>query len=62
MINGGRLELATSPIEYRSDDVHKKLVFAFQHFGYHISVEHDEKHPQSKFGGARCMGARDMAA
>ena len=44
-------------IEYRSDDVTKKL----QRFGYHSSVEHDEKHPQPKFGGNRLMGARDMA-
>ena len=43
---------------------HKKLFFffAFQRFGYHVSVEHDEKHPQSTFGGDRFMGARDMAA
>ena len=41
---------------------HKKLFFAFQHFGYHVSVEHDEKHPQPKLGGNQFMGARDMAA
>ena len=43
---------------------HKKLFFffAFQHFKYHISVEHDEKPPQSKFGGNQFMGTRDMAA
>ena len=34
-------------IEYRSDDVTKNF-FAFQRFGYHVSVEHDEKHPQPK--------------
>ena len=53
------------PIEYRSDDVTKNssfFFFAFQRFGYHVSVEHDEKHPQPKFGGNRFMGARDMTA
>ena len=49
-------------IEYRSDDVTKTFFFVFQRFGYHVSVEHDEKHPQPKFGGNRFMGARDMAA
>ena len=34
----------------------QKNFFAFQHFGYHVSVEHDEKHPQSKFGGDRFRG------
>ena len=29
--------------------------------GY-ISVEHDEKPPERKFGGNRFMGARDMTA
>ena len=33
----------------------------FQHFGYHVSVRHDEKHPQPKFGGNQYMGARNMA-
>ena len=28
----------------------QKTFFAFQRFGYHVSVEHDEKHPQPKFG------------
>ena len=37
-------------IEYQSDDVTKKLFFAFQCFEYHILVEHDEK-LQPKFGG-----------
>ena len=40
----------------------QKTFFAFQRFGYHVSVEHDEKHPQPKFGGDRFMEARDMAA
>ena len=40
----------------------QKKFFAFQRFGYHISVRHDEKHPQPKFGGNQFMGARDMAA
>ena len=47
-------------IEYRSDDVTKNFFFGFQCFGYHVSVEHDEKHPQ--LGGNWFMGARDMAA
>ena len=53
---------AHKSIEYRSDDITKKLFFAFQRFGYHVSVEHDEKHPQPKFGGNPFMGTRDMAA
>ena len=40
----------------------QKTFFAFQRFGFHVSVEHDEKHPQSKFGGDWFMGALDMAA
>ena len=40
----------------------QKTFFAFQRLGYHVSEEHDEKHPQSKFGGDRFMGARDKAA
>ena len=40
----------------------QKTFYAFQRFGYHVSVEHDEKHPQSKFDGDRFMGARGMAA
>ena len=54
--------IITGAIEYRSDNVTKNFFFAFQRFGYHVSVEHDEKHPQPKFGGNRFMGARDMAA
>ena len=34
----------------------QKPFFAFQRFGYHVSVEHDEKHPRPKFGGNRFMG------
>ena len=49
-----RLEY-TWTIEYRSDDVTKPF-FGFQCFGYHVSVEHDEKHPQPKLGGNRFMG------
>ena len=48
-------------IEYRSDDV-TNFFFSFQRCEYHISVEHDKKAPQSKFGGNRFMGARDMDA
>ena len=40
----------------------QKTLFAFQRFGYYVSMEHDEKHPQSKFGGDRFMEAQDMAA
>ena len=29
---------------------------------HHVSAEHDEKHPQPKFGVNPFMGARDMAA
>ena len=39
----------------------KKNFFAFQHFEYHVLVEHNEKHPQPKFDGTLFMGARDMA-
>ena len=39
-----------------------RFFFAFQRFGYHVSVELEEKHPQPKFGWNRFMGARDMAA
>ena len=56
---GGDFDLGVS-IEYRSDDV-TKTFFGFQCFGYHVSVEHDEKHPQPKLGGNWFMGARDMA-
>ena len=52
---------ARSIIEYRSDDI-TKTFFGFQCFGYHVSVEHDEKHPQPKLGENRFVGAPDMAA
>ena len=39
----------------------QKTFFVFLRFGYHVLVEHDEKHPQPKFGGNRFMGAQDMA-
>ena len=45
------LSLQIGGIEYRRDDITKNLFFAFQHFGYHVLVEHDEKHPQPKMGG-----------
>ena len=35
--------------------------FAFHRFRYHVLVEHDEKHPQPKFGRNQFKGARDMA-
>ena len=40
----------------------QKTFVAFQRFGYHVSVEHDEKHPLPKFGGNQFMEAQDMAA
>ena len=40
----------------------QKTIFGFHCFGYLVSVEHDEKHPQPKLGGNHFMGARDMAA
>ena len=43
-------------IEYRSNDITKDF-FEFQHFEYHVAVEHDEKHPQPKFGGSLFIGA-----
>ena len=49
-------------IDYRRDDFTKKPFFGFQYFGYHVSVEHDEKHQLPKLGRNRFMGARDMAA
>ena len=38
------------------------MLFAFQHFHDHISVEHDEKPPHTKFDMNRFMVAQDMAA
>ena len=38
------------------------FLFPFQRFKYHISVKHDEKPPQFKFGGNRFMRAWIMAA
>ena len=34
----------------------QKTFFAFQGFGCHVSVEHDEKHPQPKLGGIGSWG------
>ena len=39
----------------------QKTSFAFKHFEYNISVEHDEKPPQPKFGENQFIGAQDMA-
>ena len=36
----------------------QKTFFGFQCFGYHVSVEHDEKHPQPKLGENRFMGPK----
>ena len=41
---------------------HQIFFFAFQHFHYHISVEHDEKPSHTKFDTNWFMVARDMAA
>ena len=35
---------------------HRKLFWISLCFGYHVSVEHDEKHPQPKLGWNRFMG------
>ena len=48
-------------IEYRSDDI-TETFFTFQRFEYHVSMKHDAKYPQPKFGGNQFMGAWDMAA
>ena len=47
-------------IEYEVMTVQFFFFFAFQHFEYHVLVEHDKKPPQPKFGGNLFMGARDM--
>ena len=40
----------------------QRTFLAFEHFECNVSVEHDEKHPQPKFGGnGRFMEARDIA-
>ena len=49
-------------IEYQSDDVIKNIFSAVMIFFLHISVEHDEKPPHTKFDGNRFMVAQDMAA
>ena len=41
---------------------HQKYFFSIFMIFFHISVEHDEKPPHTKFGGNRFMGAQDMAA
>ena len=50
----------TSPKQQQHQQQHPLLVF--QRFEYHLSMEHDEKHPQPKFGENRFMGAQDMVA
>ena len=40
---------------------HQKILFAFQHFHDHISVEHDGKPPHTKFDMNRFRVAQDMA-
>ena len=50
-------------IEYRRDDATKTFfLFTFLRFEYHVSVEHDEKPLNPKFGVNRFMGARNMTA
>ena len=56
------LALKTFTVQYRSDDVTKTFFFSIQRFEYHLSMEHDDKYPQLKFGGNRLMGAYDMTA
>ena len=34
----------------------QKTFFRFQCFGYHVSVEHDEKHPQPNWVGICSWG------
>ena len=46
-------------IDYKSDDVTKNFFLHFSALNT-ISVEHDEKSSQPKFGGNRIMGARNM--
>ena len=36
----------------------QKTFFAFQRFGYHVSVEPDEKQPQPKLVGIRSWGPK----
>ena len=41
----------------------QKTFLGFQHFEYHVLVEHDEiPGATAQFGGNRTMGARDMVA
>ena len=57
-----------SVIEYWSDDATKKTFFVFQRFGYHVSVEHDEKTSsaqiwwESVHGGPRYGGMNTYLA
>ena len=47
-----RMQSFKGIIDYRSNDT--TIFFsAFQRFRYHVSVEHDEKHPEPKFGGSQ---------
>ena len=39
----------------------QKTFIVFQHFGYHVRVEHDEKHPRSNLVGIGSWGPRDVA-
>ena len=61
------IRLYLNIIEYLSDDVIKIFFQHFHDFCFHISVEHDEKPPHTKFGVNRFMGGgggggQDMAA
>ena len=66
-INGNfafKLPWQQDTIEYQNDDFIKKKKNQHFHdfFLLHISVEHYEKPPHTKFGGNRFMVAQDMAA
>ena len=41
-----------------SDDVITKNFVCFKRFEYHLSMEHDEKNPHTKFGGNWFMGPK----
>ena len=49
-------------VSYRVPKWWRHHFFAFHRFEYHLSMEHDEKHPQPKFGGNQFTGSQDMAA
>ena len=42
------LTLKTFTVKYRVMTSQKTFFFSFQRFEYHLSIEHDDKHPQPK--------------